>query len=240
MVSVPSGLLTSLVTCRDSSTCTLNLARWLAPALLALAAAVGAAARPGGVPDADAPALVVLGDSLSAGYGIRVEEGWVALLARRLAEQGYGYRVVNASVSGETSVGGLERLGHVLDRHHPVVLVVELGANDGLRGLPLAQLRDNLAAIVRRARGAGARVLLLGTRLPDNYGPQYSAQFRATFAEVARAEHVPLVPSFIDSVLTDERNFQADRLHPVAAVQGQLLDAIWPALRPLLAPPERR
>jgi acyl-CoA thioesterase-1 len=182
-----------------------------------------------------APALVVLGDSLSAGYGLRVEDGWVALLERRLASQGYGYRVVNASVSGETTAGGLARLPHVLDRQKPAIVVIELGANDGLRGLPVAELRRNLAELVSRARAAGARVLLVGTRLPSNYGPEYTEQYFQSFAAVAAQAHVPLVPSLLAGIATEERNFQADHLHPVAAVQPQLLDTVWRGLEPLLA-----
>jgi acyl-CoA thioesterase-1 len=218
----------------------LDLAPRLWPALRAIGVvAVLLAPAPAVTAPADGPAtaaLVVLGDSLSAGYGIRIEDGWVALLGQRLAAQGYGYRVVNASVSGETTAGGLARLPRVLDRQRPAVLIVELGANDGLRGLPVAELRRNLAEIVAHARAAGARVLLVGTPLPLNYGPEYSADYAASFAAVAGAARVPLVPSLLDGVAADERNFQADRLHPTAAVQPQLLDTVWRALVPLLGP----
>jgi acyl-CoA thioesterase I len=220
-----------------------NLAQWLSRGALALGA-LGTllAPGPGRAAAADGtapPALVVLGDSLSAGYGIRVEDGWVALLERRLVQQGYGYRVVNASVSGETTAGGLARLPRVLDRHRPAIVVIELGANDGLRGLPVEDLRRNLAELVSRSRAAGARVLLVGTRLPSNYGPQYTAQYGQSFAAVARAEHVALVPSLLEGVAAEERNFQADRLHPTAAVQPELLDSVWRGLEPLLAPRAR-
>jgi acyl-CoA thioesterase-1 len=223
----------------------LNLALWLSRGALALGLCVlGALLAP--VPvrataagGATPPALVVLGDSLSAGYGIRVEDGWVALLERRLAEQGYGYRVVNASVSGETTAGGSARLPRVLDRQHPAIVVIELGANDGLRGLPLADLRRNLSELVTRSRAAGARVLLVGTRMPSNYGPVYTEQYFQAFAAVARAERVALVPSLLEGVPAEERNFQADRLHPTAAVQPQLLDTVWRGLAPLLGPPPR-
>jgi acyl-CoA thioesterase I len=224
-----------------------NLSQWLphaaramAPAILAALLAAGAG--PAGATPADgaaAPALVVFVDSLSAGYGIRVEDGWVALLERRLAEQGYGYRVVNASVSGETTAGGLARLPRVLDRQRPAIMVIELGGNDGLRGLPLAELRRNLTALVTQARAAGARVLLVGTRMPSNYGPQYTEQYLGTFAAVAGAEHVALVPSLLAGIAFEERNFQADHLHPSAAVQPQLLDTVWRALEPLLGPRPR-
>ena len=203
------------------------------PAAALLLAALGVASATA----APVRTLVVLGDSLSAGYGIRVEEGWVALLARRLADQGYGYRVVNASVSGETTAGGLARLPHVLSLHHPAVVVIELGANDGLRGLPVAELRRNLAALAAGARTAGARVLLVGIRMPANYGPRYSEDFYASYPDVAAAEHVALVPFLFEGIALDERNFQGDRLHPDAAVQGRLLDTVWRGLRPLLGRP---
>jgi acyl-CoA thioesterase I len=207
--------------------------------LAALAALLAAGLAPAGVaaPAVDGatpPALVVLGDSLSAGYGIRVEDGWVTLLDQRLAAQGYGYRVVNASVSGETTAGGLARLPRVLDRHRPAIIVIELGANDGLRGLPVAEIRRNLAALVAQSRAAGARVLLVGTRMPNNYGPEYTARYFENFAAVARAEHVPLVPSLLEGIAPDERNFQGDDMHPLAAVQARLLDTVWRGLQPLL------
>jgi acyl-CoA thioesterase-1 len=160
----------------------------------------------------------------------------VALLERRLAEQGYGYRVVNASVSGETSAGGLARLPRVLERQRPALLVVELGGNDGLRGLPVAELRKNLAAIVDQARAAGARVLIVGTVMPNNYGPEYTARYSASFAEVAKERRVALVPSLFAGIAPEEQNFQADHLHPAARVQGQLLDNVWKGLKPLLGP----
>lgn len=213
----------------------MNLVQWMSRGLLALSLLAGAAVA--AEKPAARPTLVVLGDSLSAGYGIRVEEGWVALLTRRLADLGYGYQVVNASVSGETTEGGLARLPRVLATHHPAVLVLELGANDGLRGLPVGGLRENLVAIVRGARAAGAKVLLVGTRIPTNYGPDYTRSYFASFAEIAKAERVPLVPFLLERIALDERNFQADRLHPVAAVQAELLDTVWPHLRPLLGPP---
>jgi acyl-CoA thioesterase I len=214
-------------------------ARSARPALLALTAAALLAARLAGAvaaaPDT-APRLVVLGDSLSAGYGIRPEESWVALLGRRLQQEGYEYRVVNASVSGETSGGGLARLPRVLATHHPSVLIVELGANDGLRGLPVPALRHNLEEITAAAGATGARVLLIGMRMPENYGPEYTARFAASFAEVAKARKVALVPFLLERVALDEANFQRDQMHPIAAVQPQLLDAVWPRLKPLLGP----
>lgn len=183
--------------------------------------------------------VVVLGDSLSAGYGIRVEEGWVALLGQRLSRSGYGYRVVNASVSGETSAGGLSRVAHVLAVHRPAILILELGANDGLRGLPVTDLRRNLEAIVAAARGAGAAVLLVGTRIPSNYGPSYTEQYAEVFGKLARDAHLPLVPFLLERIALDDHAFQADRLHPTAAVQPLLLETVWPHLEPLLAKARR-
>jgi acyl-CoA thioesterase-1 len=185
------------------------------------------------------PTLVVLGDSLSAGYGLKAGEGWVSLLADRMAREGYGYRVVNASVSGETTAGGLARLPHVIDREHPALLVVELGANDGLRGLPVPALAANLTAMARAGRTAGARVVLVGMRLPPNYGAEYTSSFAAAFAAVARAEHLPLVPFLLAPIASDATRFQADGLHPVATAEPALLDTVWPVLAPLLAAPAR-
>jgi acyl-CoA thioesterase I len=180
------------------------------------------------------PAILVLGDSLSAGYGISVEQGWVALLQARLRAKGYGYRVVNASASGETTGGGLARLPRALSMHQPRVVIVELGANDGLRGLPVADIRANLDAIVKRSQQAGARVLLLGMRIPPNYGPVYGNAFRALFADVAARHEVPLVPFLLQSVALNEAMMQEDRLHPNAAAQPKLLDMVWPQLERLL------
>jgi acyl-CoA thioesterase-1 len=199
-----------------------------------------AAAEAPSVAAAGTPTLVVLGDSLSAGYGIRVEDGWVALLARRLQQAGYGYRVVNASVSGETSAGGLSRAAHVFAVHRPAIVILELGANDGLRGLPVADLRRNLERIVAAARGGGAVVLLIGTRVPSNYGAAYTEAYYATFGRLAKDARLPLVPFLLEKIAFDERAFQADRLHPTAAVQPLLLDTVWPRLLPLLGAPHTR
>jgi acyl-CoA thioesterase-1 len=180
------------------------------------------------------PAILVLGDSLSAGYGIRVEQGWVALLQKRLSEAGYGYRVVNASESGETTGGALARLPRALAAHRPAVVIVELGGNDGLRGLPVTDIRANLGALVRHSRESGARVLLVGMRMPPNYGPAYTAGFDGLFTEVAKREHVPLVPFLLDGVALDDSLMQDDGIHPNAAAQPKLLDLVWPRLQPLL------
>jgi acyl-CoA thioesterase-1 len=176
----------------------------------------------------------VLGDSLSAGYGIKPAQGWVALLEKRLQAQGYEYSVVNASVSGETSGGGLQRLPRALEMHKPAVVIVELGANDGLRGLSLALTRDNLMKIVAGARQAGAQVLLVGMRLPPNYGPRYTNDFMAMYRQIATTSRVALVPFLLQSVALKPALMQADGLHPTAQAQPALLDTVWPELSPLL------
>jgi acyl-CoA thioesterase-1 len=179
--------------------------------------------------------LLVLGDSLSAGYGLEdIQKGWVALLQRRLKSQGYGYRVVNASVSGETSSGGLNRLPRALSIQKPDVVILELGANDGLRGLPLETTRANLARIVDLSTQAGSRVLLLGMQIPPNYGPRYTEGFATVFSSLARERQLPFVPFFLDKVALQESLMQEDGLHPRAEAQPQLLENIWPTLRELL------
>jgi acyl-CoA thioesterase-1 len=183
---------------------------------------------------APAPTIVVLGDSLSAAYGIRVDEGWVSLLQKRLTSQGYGYRVVNASVSGETTAGGLARLPRALELHRPSIVILELGGNDGLRGLSLDQMRQNLDAMIRRSQSAGAKVLLAGMRVPPNYGPTYTQKFHALYDDLARRYRVPLVPFLMKDVALDEALMQADGIHPNARGQPILLDAVWPVLKPLL------
>ncbi|MBK7674914.1 MAG: arylesterase [Candidatus Accumulibacter sp.] len=177
--------------------------------------------------------ILVFGDSLSAGYGIRQDAAWPALLARRLQEKRLDYSVVNASISGETTSGGRIRIEAALARHSPRVVIVALGANDGLRGLPVAQVRDNLTAIVASAQKKNARVLLVGQRIPPNYG-QYALQFHQVFGEVARARQTALVDFLLDGVATQAELFQADNLHPTAEAQTLLLDNIWRGLAPLL------
>jgi acyl-CoA thioesterase-1 len=181
--------------------------------------------------------IVVLGDSLSAGYGIKVQEGWVNLLGKRLASEGYGYGVVNASVSGETTQGGLARLPRVLESHKPDIVIVELGANDGLRGLPLAASRENLRQIIERARAAKARVVLVGMLIPPNYGARYGQEFRDMFAALAAKYPVAFVPFFLDRVALEPDLMQADGLHPSALGQPRLLENLWPKLKPLLVAP---
>ena len=178
--------------------------------------------------------ILVFGDSISAGYGLKAEEGWVALLQKRIAAQGYGYRVVNASVSGETTSGGNVRLPRALGLHKPQVLVLELGANDGLRGLPLDVSRRSLASMIEAAQASGAEVLLLGMRIPPNYGLRYTQGFTRMYAELAKEYDVPLVPFFMEKVALDRAMMQEDGLHPTAAAQPLLLDTAWPALRKLL------
>jgi acyl-CoA thioesterase I len=184
---------------------------------------------------AEAPVILVFGDSISAGYGLaRVDQGWVELLKTRLKAQGYGYQVVNASVSGETSAGGLARLPRALNLHHPKILILELGANDGLRGLPIPQMRENLTRMVDLASAAGAKSLLLGMRMPPNYGPEYTEQFRLVFSDLARERRLPLVPFLLTNIAQTPTLMQDDNLHPNALGQPVLLDNVWPSLQPLL------
>jgi acyl-CoA thioesterase I len=192
------------------------------------------AVRAADAPPATAPTLLVLGDSLSAAYGIKVEQGWVALLQARLRAKGYGYRVVNASSSGETTGGALARLPRMLALHRPAIVIVELGGNDGLRGLPLADIRRNLTAIIRDSQQAGARILLVGMKIPPNYGPAYTRDFHALYGELAREFKLPSVPFLLEDVAADDDLFQADGIHPTAAAQPLLLGEVWPHLEPLL------
>ena len=177
----------------------------------------------------------MLGDSLSAGHGLSQGQGWVALLERRLAAEGLPHRVVNASVSGLTTAEGRARLPGLLARHRPAVLVLALGGNDGLRGLPLPAMEDNLRSMVETAQARGARVLLAGVRLPPNYGPFYTRAFQRVFRRVAEDTGAVLLPSLLAGVEEDPGLFQADGLHPTAAAQPRILDNVWPLLRPLLA-----
>ena len=183
---------------------------------------------------ATAGTLLVLGDSISAAFGLDTRQGWVSLLEQRLAAEGFDYQVVNASVSGDTSAGGLARLPTLLAEHRPQLVIVELGGNDGLRGQPPAQLQQNLAAIIQGARESGARVLLLGMQLPPNYGARYNALFSQVYADVAGAAQVPLLGFFLDGVGGVPALMQGDGIHPNAAAQPRLLDNLWPQLKPLL------
>ncbi len=180
------------------------------------------------------PVILVFGDSLSAGYGIHVEQGWVSLLASKISQLGYGFRVINASVSGETTAGGLGRLPHALDVHKPRILVLELGANDGLRGLPLAGTHDNLDRMITLAQARGITVLLLGLRMPPNYGERYTTGFFNMYTDLAQAHKLALVPFLLDQVALKPALLQADGLHPNEQGQPLLLDNVWPKLEPLL------
>ncbi|WP_019448436.1 arylesterase [Cupriavidus sp. BIS7] len=179
-------------------------------------------------------ALLVLGDSLSAEYGIARGTGWVSLLEARLSTERFDYSVVNASISGETTVGGKTRLPDLLKRYQPAVVIVELGANDALRGFPLQSTEANLRTIVTDAQKAGAIVLLVGMRIPPNYGQDYAERFFALYAKVAKENRTALVPFFLDNVISRPEWFQSDRLHPTSAAQPTLLDNVWPRLKPLL------
>lgn len=181
-----------------------------------------------------APTLLVLGDSVSAGYGLANGEGWVALLQARLKTQGYGYRVVNASVSGETTAGGLARLPRALAVHRPQIVILELGGNDGLRGLSLERSRANLEEMVRLSKAAGAQVLLLGMKIPPNYGLRYARDFENLFREVARRHRLAFEPFFLERIALAPGMLQADGLHPTAKAQPIMLESMWPALKPLL------
>lgn len=178
--------------------------------------------------------VLVMGDSLSAGYGLSAEQGWVGLLAAALKAEGKNWEVVNASVSGETSAGGVARIGDALARHQPAVVVIALGANDGLRGLGPDLLATNLRRMATTAIEAGARVLLVGIRIPPNYGPAYTRAFEGTYTSVASELKLPLLPFLLEPIAADERWFQPDRLHPTAEAQPLILAHVRTALDPLL------
>ena len=180
-----------------------------------------------------AKTILVMGDSLSAGYGIRPQQAWPSLLQERLRELRLDYSVANLSISGETSAGGRARFAAALKAHQPAVVILALGANDGLRGLPLKQMENNLETMITAARKSGARVLLAGMRLPPNYGP-YADQFFQRFGDIAKAGKAAYLPVLLEPVATRPELFQADRLHPTADAQPLLLEHVWPALRPLL------
>lgn len=181
-----------------------------------------------------AKGVLVLGDSLSAAHNIPVESGWVHLLEVRLKDMEPGWTVVNASISGETSLSGRNRLPALLTQYRPGIVVIELGANDGLRGLSLPSLRDNLAVMIDAAQHAGAKVLLVGIELPVNYGPQYRDGLRAVYADLAREKHVALVPFLLEGVALNPALMQEDGLHPVAAGEPMVLNTVWAQLKTLL------
>jgi acyl-CoA thioesterase-1 len=180
------------------------------------------------------PIILVVGDSLSAGYGLMPGQGWVTLLQQRLKQEGYGYRVVNASVTGETTDGGVQRLNRALTQHKPAIVVIELGGNDGLRGLPVSRVRANLELLITRSRATGAQVLLVAIRVPTNYGQRYTTSFQNIYAELATRYRIGVVPFLSDQVAVDMLLFQPDGIHPNARAQPILLDSLWPQLSPLL------
>jgi len=208
--------------------------------MVAMACLLGAplAANPAAVTNdasrARPPAILVLGDSVSAGYGLESQQGWVNLLQAKLRTQGYGYRVINASVSGETTTGGLARLPRALELHRPKIVIIELGGNDGLRGLPLATSRGNLQKMIELSRAAGAQVLLLGMKIPPNYGPRYAEGFEQVFRELATGYRLAFEPFFLEQIALEPGMMQDDGLHPTAKAQPIMLDTVWPVLQPLL------
>jgi acyl-CoA thioesterase-1 len=178
--------------------------------------------------------VLIVGDSISAAFGLDTRLGWVSLLEQRLAEQGYKDKVVNASISGDTSAGGQARLPALLAAHKPDLVILELGGNDGLRGQPPAQLQQNLASMIDSSRAAGARVLLLGMQIPPNYGARYTTAFKEVYSNLAAEKKVALVPFMLEGVGGVPEYTQADGLHPAANAQGRLLENVWPELKPLL------
>ncbi|MDG9760109.1 arylesterase [Pseudomonas sediminis] len=197
---------------------------WLSGALTLMLWAQGAVAG----------TLLVVGDSISAAFGLDSRQGWVALLEKRLSEEGFEHSVVNASISGDTSAGGAARLSALLAEHKPELVIIELGGNDGLRGQPPAQLQQNLASMIDKSQSAGADVLLLGMRLPPNYGARYTTSFAQVFADLAEQKKVPLVPFFLEGVGGVPGMMQADGIHPTESAQAVLLENVWPTLKPLL------
>ncbi|WP_176476335.1 arylesterase [Pseudomonas indica] len=181
-----------------------------------------------------ADTLLVVGDSISAALGLETSQGWVRKLDERLRERGFEHRVINASVSGDTSAGGLARLPALLAEHRPGLVIIELGGNDGLRGMPPGQLQQNLAAMIERVQATGARAVLLGMRLPPNYGARYTKAFSQVYVDLAEEKQVPLVPFFLEGVGGVEGMMQPDGIHPSVAAQSRLLENVWPTLEPLL------
>jgi acyl-CoA thioesterase-1 len=182
----------------------------------------------------DAPTVLVFGDSLSAGFGIEVDQSWATLLQRRLENQGYEHRVVNASISGETTAGGATRIDSAIEAFAPELIILELGGNDGLRGFPPARIKENLLAIARRAQDSGAGVVLLGIRIPTNYGARYSQAFETVYAEVAAELDIEWIEFFMEGVALNDELLLEDRIHPNAAAQPILLDNAWPVIRATL------
>ncbi|MFN9491260.1 MAG: arylesterase [Betaproteobacteria bacterium] len=183
---------------------------------------------------ASAATILVYGDSLSAGYGLARGADWPALLQQRLRDRKTDYKVANVSISGETTLGGLNRIEQALREHRPALTIIALGANDGLRGASVETMRTNLERIIQAARRANSRVLLVGMQIPPNYGPQYTEKFRRSFGEIARAQRVPLVPFLLDGFAEKREMFQPDQLHPVAEAQPLILNTVWKVLGPEL------
>lgn len=183
---------------------------------------------------AGAPVILVLGDSISAAWGINTEQGWVSLLQQRLVDKQYNYHVVNASVSGDTTRTALNRLDDALQQHQPVIIIVALGGNDGLRGMPFSEIKASLSAIIEKSQQAGASILLAGVRLPPNYGTYYNSRFATLFQNLSEKYTVPLVPKILDHVADDSALMQEDRTHPTTEGQKQVLENIWPQLETLL------
>ena len=205
--------------------------RLVLPLLLCLLAAPVPAEQP-----AAPPVILVVGDSLSAGYGLVPGQGWVSLLQQRLKKEGYGHRVVNASVTGETTDGGVQRLGRALATHKPAIVILELGGNDGLRGLPVSRVRSNLELLITKSQAAGAQVLLLAIRVPTNYGPRYANSFQQIYADLARRYRIGSAALVDDGIALDLAFFQPDGIHPNAKAQPILLNNVWGQLAPLLRP----
>ncbi|MEO8132837.1 MAG: arylesterase [Betaproteobacteria bacterium] len=209
----------------------------LAPLILVLAFQASLAwPAPASALAADSPILLVVGDSISAGYGLASGQGWVDLLQGKLANHGYPYKVVNASISGDTTAGGRSRIGAALTTHRPRVVIIELGGNDGLRGSALDSVRANLDFMVETAQKAGAQVLIAGMQLPPNYGSTYVRKFAAMFADIARERKAALVPFLLDGFGDRPELFQADRIHPTSQAQPLMVENIWPELTKLLHP----
>jgi acyl-CoA thioesterase-1 len=177
---------------------------------------------------------LVFGDSISAAYGMAPSRGWVALLGERLKRERLDYSVVNASVSGETTSGGAARMAAALAKHRPALVILELGGNDGLRGLPIAEMKKNLAGMIERSQKAGARVLIVGVSMPPNYGPEYTQAFQSAFAELATRYKTALVPSLMEGFGEKQELFQPDRIHPTEAAQPLMAERVWKTLRPML------
>jgi acyl-CoA thioesterase-1 len=203
------------------------MARWLFLAMILAAATLPARS-------AEPPVILVMGDSLSAGYGLAPGQGWVTLLQQRLKKEGYGHRVVNASVSGETTDGGVARIDRALATHKPGIVILELGGNDGLRGLPVARVESNLGLLITKSRAAGAQVLMLTVSMPTNYGPKYASEFQKVYDDLRMRYKVGAAPLMSPKMAVDLTNFQADGIHPNARAQPQLLNNVWTPLVPLL------